>query len=109
MPNITLKRPIALGLTLQGAHRELKPGDHILTNEEMGLWFIPGLIKSGDIVVHDDVPGQPVELSYAAHTVFYKESSKQEEVEQEEAPTVGEMKPDAPSKRRSRKKEKWEF
>lgn len=48
MVKVIIKTPIKLGLA-EG--RVLKPGEHLLSDEEMSLWFIPSLIASGQIVV----------------------------------------------------------
>jgi hypothetical protein len=51
MQIILKKKTIQLGLGENA--RILKPGHHVLTEAEAGLWFIPALIQSGDIKVVD--------------------------------------------------------
>jgi hypothetical protein len=49
MTTVEVKRPISLGLG--ASSRVLKVGVHSLTDKEMGMWFMKGLIASGAVVV----------------------------------------------------------
>jgi len=62
MPHVKVNRPIALGLG--SGQKQIGVGLHFFSEEEMKHWAIPGLMHSGDIVVHGDKPEPVRELSY---------------------------------------------
>ena len=71
MTKVFLKKSLHLG---EGtASRVVKPGEAILTDEEMASWFIPGLIAAGDIVVKSEssLAENFKELDYSENKVIF--------------------------------------
>lgn len=60
MPYIIAKVPFKLGLSAEA--RKITPGRHFLDESEMSLWFIPGMIAAGEIVVEEE--SKPGKLNY---------------------------------------------
>jgi hypothetical protein len=80
MPNVTLKRSV--DFEFGSGKPPLKPGNHFLTEEQMRLWFVPGLVQSGEIIVHKGSTSKNVEeLVYKdSPNIVFSESSKKEPV-----------------------------
>jgi hypothetical protein len=74
MTTVEVTKKIAL--TMGSNRQELKPGRHQLTDAQMSLWFMPGLIKSGAVVIVSDIPAKPKKLNYATHKIVLGEGSK---------------------------------
>ena len=69
MTTVDVSRPIDLSMTVVGGGAGvLKPGRHDLSDEEMALWFVPGLIQSGIIKI---VAGQSGEGAKSQEELNY--------------------------------------
>ena len=71
---VTVTRPIEIKIGMQ--KRVLAPGKvHELSEKEMALWFVPGLIESGVILLEKEraLAQQPKRLQYSGQKVILGE------------------------------------
>lgn len=97
MPKIEVTRPIEINVG--GRRTRLEPGFYELSDDDMKSWYIPGLMKSGDIAAFVEESDKPVvkllydvgKITLGEHgKVTQQESKKEVLLEQEEkapAPT----------------------
>lgn len=86
MQKVTLTRPIELKVGAK--KRVLGPGEQVLTDQEMALWFIPGLVASGVIVLTPSAPAQPTKLNYSNTKIILGEGGSHTVVPDEIKPVA---------------------